>query len=121
MDLNLIKVFVEIVDSSGLSAAARKLDITRSNISQRLKRLERETGAQLLRRSTRSFELTQAGKVLYDCGRRMMIDLVSAPASIDSFGQTLRGQVRTACRLVSAECSSSSNLLSSRACIQASR
>ena len=57
MDLNLIGLFVEIVESRSLSAAARKLGMTRSNISQRLKLLERETGAQLLRRSTRNLEL----------------------------------------------------------------
>ena len=75
MDLNLIGLFVEIVESRSLSAAARKLGMTRANISQRLKLLERETGAQLLRRSTRSLELTQAGHTLYDCGQRMLEDL----------------------------------------------
>jgi DNA-binding transcriptional LysR family regulator len=94
MDLNLIGLFVEIVDSRSLSAAARKLGMTRANISQRLKLLERETGAQLLRRSTRSLELTQAGHTLYDCGQRMLEDLHTARASIDSLGQTLSGRVR---------------------------
>ena len=94
MDLNLIGLFVEIVESRSLSAAARKLGMTRSNISQRLKLLERETGAQLLRRSTRNFELTQAGHTLYDCGQRMLEDLSTARASIDSLGQTLSGRVR---------------------------
>jgi DNA-binding transcriptional LysR family regulator len=94
MDLNLIGLFVEIVDSRSLSAAARKLGMTRANISQRLKLLERETGAQLLRRSTRSLELTQAGNTLYDCGQRMLEDLSTARASIDSLGQTLSGRVR---------------------------
>ncbi|WP_269507633.1 LysR family transcriptional regulator [Burkholderia sp. IMCC1007] len=94
MDLNLIRLFVEIVESRSLSAAARKLDMTRANISQRLKLLERETGAQLLRRSTRSIELTQAGTTLYECGQRMLDDLRAARASIDSLGQTLSGRVR---------------------------
>ena len=94
MDLNLIRLFVEIVESHSLSAAARKLGMTRANISQRLKLLERETGAQLLRRSTRSFELTQAGHTLYECGRRMLEDLCTARASIESLGQTLSGRVR---------------------------
>jgi DNA-binding transcriptional LysR family regulator len=94
MDLNLIGVFVEIVESRSLSAAARKLGMSRANISQRLKLLERETGAQLLRRSTRNFELTQAGHTLYDCGQRMLEDLSTARASIDSLGQTLSGRVR---------------------------
>jgi len=94
MDLNLIGLFVEIVDSRSLSAAARKLGMTRANISQRLKLLERETGAQLLRRSTRSLELTQAGHTLYECGQRMLEDLCAARASIESLGQTLTGRVR---------------------------
>ncbi|MFM0514699.1 LysR family transcriptional regulator [Paraburkholderia sp. RL17-373-BIF-A] len=94
MDLNLIGLFIEIVESHSLSAAARKVGMTRSNISQRLKLLERETGAQLLRRSTRNFELTQAGRTLYDCGLRMLEDLSTARASIDSLGRTLSGRVR---------------------------
>jgi DNA-binding transcriptional LysR family regulator len=94
MDLNLIGLFVEIVELRSLSAAARKLGMTRSNISQRLKLLERETGAQLLRRSTRNFELTQAGHTLYDCGQRVLGDLSTARASIDSLGQTLSGLIR---------------------------
>lgn len=94
MDLNLIRLFVEIVESRSLSAAARKLGMTRANISQRLKLLERETDAQLLRRSTRNLELTQAGHTLYDCGKRMLEDLCAARASIDSLGQTLSGRVR---------------------------
>lgn len=94
MNLNLIGMFVEIVDSHSLSAAARKLGMTRSNISHQLKLLERETGAQLLRRSTRSLELTQAGQIMYDYGQRLMEDLSTTRASIDSLGQTLRGHVR---------------------------
>jgi DNA-binding transcriptional LysR family regulator len=94
MDLNLITLFVEIVECHGLAAAARKLDMSRSNISQRLKVLERETGAQLVRRSARSFELTEAGHMLYASGRRMLDDLDYARASIDTLGHTLTGRIR---------------------------
>jgi DNA-binding transcriptional LysR family regulator len=94
MDLNLITLFVEIVECRGLAAAARKLDMSRSNISQRLKVLERETGAQLVRRSARSFELTEAGHMLYASGRRMLDDLDNARASIDTLGHTLTGRIR---------------------------
>lgn len=94
MDLNLIRLFIEIVESHSMSAAARKLGMTRANISQRLKLLEHETGAQLLRRSTRNFELTQAGHMLYECGQRMRADLTAARASIEGLGQSLSGRVR---------------------------
>jgi DNA-binding transcriptional LysR family regulator len=94
MDLNLIRLFIEIVDSRSLSAAARKLGVTRSNISHRLKLLESETGAQLLRRSTRNIDLTEAGHAMYDGGRRMLEELNDARARIDSLGETLSGHVR---------------------------
>lgn len=94
MDLNLITLFVEIVECHGFAAAARKLNMSRSNISQRLKVLERETGAQLVRRSVRSFELTEAGELLYASGRRMLDDLDNARASIDALGHTLTGRIR---------------------------
>jgi DNA-binding transcriptional LysR family regulator len=94
MDLNLVRLFVEIVDARSLSAAARNLGVTRSNISHRLKMLERDTGAQLLRRSTRSLDLTEAGRALYDGGRRMLDELSATRASIDRLGGTLSGRVR---------------------------
>ena len=94
MNLNLISMFLEMVDARSLSAAARRLGMTRSNISHQLKLLEREAGAQLLRRSTRSLELTQAGQILYEYGQRMMADLSATRASIDNLGQSLRGHVR---------------------------
>src|SRR5450830_1455710 len=94
MNLNLISMFLEMVDARSLSAAARRLNMTRSNISHQLKLLEREAGAQLLRRSTRSLELTQAGQILYEYGQRMMADLSTTRASIDHLGQSLRGHVR---------------------------
>ena len=94
MDLNLIHLFVEIVEARSFTAAAQKLGMTRSNLSNRLKVLERETGAQLLRRSTRSLELTQAGETLFEHGRRMLQEVETARASIDGLGQTVRGHVR---------------------------
>ena len=42
MDLNALRLFVDIVDAGNLSAAARKLKMTRANVSYRLKALEEE-------------------------------------------------------------------------------
>jgi len=94
MNLNLIRMFLDIVDTRSMSAAARRLGMTRSNISHQLKLLEREAGAQLLRRSTRSLELTQAGQILYEYGQRMLADMSTTRAAIDHLGQSLRGHVR---------------------------
>lgn len=94
MDLNLLSVFVEIVRANSLSAAARRLGVTRSRVSQQLQQLEHETCAQLLFRTARTLELTDAGRTLYECAARIVEDIAVTCASIDGIGKTLVGRVR---------------------------
>ncbi|GAA5234663.1 LysR family transcriptional regulator [Verticiella sediminum] len=93
-DLNLVRVFVYLVESPNLTEAARRLGMTRSNVSRRLKLLEQHLGTQLMRRTTRHVELTQAGALLYDHASRMLSELSTARASIDSLAGAVRGDVR---------------------------
>ncbi|PLC52107.1 LysR family transcriptional regulator [Pollutimonas nitritireducens] len=94
IDLNLIQFFVAIVQSRTLSEAARRTGMTRSNASRQLKALELLMGAQLLRRTTRNMEVTEAGQLLYSHGVRMLEEAQAARASIDSLGKSVRGDVR---------------------------
>ncbi|MBB1633108.1 LysR family transcriptional regulator [Cupriavidus sp. UME77] len=93
-DLNLIRLFVTLVESRTLTAAAARGGMTRSNVSRRLKALEQHMGAQLMRRTTRHVELTEAGRLLYAHGVRMLDELQAAGTSIDSLGHSVRGDVR---------------------------
>ena len=94
MDLNLVRTLVEIVDAGNLSEAARRRNVTRSQISKELKGLERQVGATLLRRTTRRLAPTDAGRALYEHGLRMLAEVDAARAAIDSLGRTVRGHVR---------------------------
>jgi DNA-binding transcriptional LysR family regulator len=94
MDLNLIQAFVDIVDAGNLAEAGRRRGVTRSQVSRQLRELEHQAGAQLLRRTTRRLELTEPGQALYQHGVRILQEVASAQAEIDSLGQTLRGHVR---------------------------
>lgn len=94
MDLNLIQAFVDIVDAGNLAEAGRRRGVTRSQVSRQLRELEHQAGAQLLRRTTRRLELTGPGHALYQHGVRILQEVASAQAEIDSLGQTLRGHVR---------------------------
>lgn len=93
-NLNLLHLFVEVVQCQTLSEAARRTGMTRSNASRQLKALELAVGAQLLRRTTRHTEVTEAGQLLYTHSLRMLDELEAARASIDSLGDTVRGDVR---------------------------
>ncbi|MDF3833675.1 LysR family transcriptional regulator [Cupriavidus basilensis] len=94
MDLNLIQAFVDIVEAGNLSEAGRRRGVTRSQVSRQLRELEHQAGAQLLRRTTRRLELTEPGRSLYQHGLRILQEVASAQAEIDSLGKTLRGHVR---------------------------
>lgn len=64
LDLNDLRLLSYVVDCGGFSAASKALSIPTSTISQRIASLERAAGVGLLRRSTRSLSLTEAGKLM---------------------------------------------------------
>lgn len=61
---NLLVVFLAVAERGSLSAAADQLDVTRSAVSQSLRRLEDRLGTALVVRTTRSARLTEAGERL---------------------------------------------------------
>ncbi len=63
--LRQIQHFQAIVEENSFTEAAERCFISQSGISQSIKSLEKEIGAQLLIRKNRSFELTEAGKHFY--------------------------------------------------------
>lgn len=94
MDLNLVRLFVAIAESRNLSDAALRSGVTRSNVSRRLVLLERQYGVQLLRRTTRHMELTQAGRILYKHCLQALNELNTAQLEIDQIHKTISGEIR---------------------------
>ena len=58
-DLKDLRMFVEVADAGGLTAAARRLGLSKSIVSRRLLGLEEKLGVQLLARTTRGAVLTE--------------------------------------------------------------
>ena len=94
MDLTSLTLLVDILDAGNLSQAARKLKMSRANVSYHLNQLERSVGAQLVRRTTRRVEPTEVGLRLYEHGRSIQNELLAARESISTLGQALQGRVR---------------------------
>ncbi|ABB08510.1 LysR substrate-binding domain-containing protein [Burkholderia lata] len=65
LDLNDFRYFVRIVESGGLTAASRNLDIPKSTVSHRLQQLEAALGVRLINRTSRSLSVTDAGQLFY--------------------------------------------------------
>ncbi|TAL99601.1 MAG: LysR family transcriptional regulator [Paraburkholderia sp.] len=94
MDVNALTLLVEILDAGNLSEAARRLKMSRANVSYHLNHLEKSIGLQLVRRTTRRVEPTEIGLKLYEHGRAIQNALVAARESVTTLGQTLQGRVR---------------------------
>ncbi|HEY2256298.1 MAG TPA: LysR substrate-binding domain-containing protein [Variovorax sp.] len=94
MDLQSLSLLVEIMNAGNLSAAARRLKMSRANVSYHLNQLERSVGAQLVRRTTRRAEPTEIGLRLYQHGLAIQAELLAAQESVSALGQGLQGLVR---------------------------
>jgi DNA-binding transcriptional LysR family regulator len=66
VDLNDIVVFVRVVEAGSFTAAARVLGMPKTTVSRRIASLEREVGVRLVQRTTRSLNMTDAGRLYYE-------------------------------------------------------
>ncbi|MEM9008390.1 MAG: LysR family transcriptional regulator [Cyanobacteria bacterium P01_F01_bin.86] len=79
--------FVESVETSSFSAAARSLGTTPSAISKRVAKLEDRLGVRLLQRTTRSLSLTVEGTAYYERVARLLQELDEANDVVISGGK----------------------------------
>ncbi|WP_265823314.1 LysR family transcriptional regulator [Geovibrio ferrireducens] len=80
MDLNELKIFLEVYRTGTISSAAEKLNTVQSNVTARLKKLEDELNVSLFYRKSRGVEITSDGKRLLPYAKKIM----SAAAEINT-------------------------------------
>ncbi|ARS71026.1 LysR family transcriptional regulator [Sinorhizobium meliloti] len=78
LDLWSVKAFVAVAEELHFGRAARRLKLTQSTLSQRIRRLESDVGVPLFVRSTRNVELTAAGATFLPLARDVLTKLDEA-------------------------------------------
>jgi DNA-binding transcriptional LysR family regulator len=94
VDWNLLKVFLEIVRSGGIGAAARALNKQQPSVSAALKRLEDQLGARLFERSTTGVRITPAGRALQALCEDMFEHVRMAQHQVAQAAKRVGGLVR---------------------------
>jgi DNA-binding transcriptional LysR family regulator len=89
-----VETFVTVVERGSLTAAAVALSTTPSVISRALARLEARLGAQLLRRTTRSLGLTDAGRLYLEQTRAALVLIDDAERAVQADGGAVTGRLR---------------------------
>ena len=91
-----LQAFVTVVEAGSFTAAAERMDGNKSVISRRISALEKRLGVQLLRRTTRTLNLTDTGRSFYERSARILSDLDEAESAVAQEHGELQGQLRVA-------------------------
>src|SRR5688572_9307072 len=81
LDLRRLQLLHEFANHETIAATAARMGYTPSAVSQQLSTLEREVGVQLLDRTARSAELTDAGRLLVEHAEQILA-MVEATESV---------------------------------------
>lgn len=93
-DLDGLIAFVAVADERGFTAAAAKLGMSPSAVSQTIRNLERRLGSALFNRTTRSVRLTEAGAKYLGRVRPALMELSAASGDVDALGKEPMGSLR---------------------------
>ena len=94
IDLNDVAAFVCVVQTGSFTAAAERLNLSKSVVSKYVSRLEDRLGARLLIRTTRRLNLTEVGRVFYERSRLGLEAIDSAEQEVSFLQGEPRGTLR---------------------------
>ena len=97
IDLNDVRLLMQVVEHGSYTAAALATGIPKSTVSQRIAALEALVGTGLLRRTSRSFSLTEAGARLIPHARAIEELSRQVEQSFLEQGDDLQGTLRVSC------------------------
>jgi len=89
MELRHLRYFIAVAEEGHITRAAERLGMQQPPLSRQIKEIERELDVQLFRRKARGVELTDAGRILLDDARAMLVNL---DHSFESTRRAARGE-----------------------------
>ena len=94
MNLRQLQYAVAVGEELNFTRAAQRCGIAQSGLSHQVSQLEREIGAPLFRRSSRSVRLTPAGHVFLPYARRILHEADEAVAAVAALRGMMPGRLR---------------------------
>jgi DNA-binding transcriptional LysR family regulator len=92
--LNAMQLFVRVAETGSFTAVADQLDVARSVVTRQISGLEKQLGAKLMTRSTRSLTLTTAGSAYLEKCRVILNMVDAAESSLLEEKTEPRGRIR---------------------------
>jgi DNA-binding transcriptional LysR family regulator len=92
--LEALQLFVDVIDTGSFTAAGRKRRFSQPTVTRQVTALEDWLGVQLLRRSTRSITITDAGDALYRRAMEVISDINDLESAFQTAEKSLAGRLR---------------------------
>jgi len=89
-----IAIFAAVAREGSFTRAADKLELSTSQVSKCVNRLERTLGARLLHRTTRRLRLTEAGSALYENSSTALAAIEEAKLAVSKLQGAPRGKLK---------------------------
>lgn len=94
MQLQQLRYFTAVAETLHFTRAAELVHVSQPSLSQQIRALEQELGADLFRRARGNIALTDAGEALLPLARRILADTETARHEVQEVAQLRRGRVR---------------------------
>ena len=91
-----MEVFAAVVEAGGFTAAAARLGMAKSSVSDAVRALEERLGVRLLERTTRQVRPTEVGRLFHARCRRLLDEAVAAREEARLLQQSPAGTLRVA-------------------------
>jgi DNA-binding transcriptional LysR family regulator len=93
MELRQLEYFIAVAEEANFTRAAERVHISQSGISAQIRQLERELGAELIDRSTRSAGLTAAGEAALEHARAVVASASAVHQAVGEVTDLIRGRL----------------------------
>ncbi|MEV8539969.1 LysR substrate-binding domain-containing protein [Streptomyces sp. NPDC051572] len=94
MQFQQLQYFVAVAETRHFTRAADLVHVAQPSLSQQIKALERELGADLFLRARGNITLTDAGEALLPLARRILADADTARHEVQELAQLRSGRIR---------------------------
>ncbi|WP_328666533.1 LysR substrate-binding domain-containing protein [Streptomyces sp. NBC_00322] len=94
MQFQQLLYFVAVAEARHFTHAAERVHVSQPSLSQQIRALEKELGAELFSRARGNIALTEAGEALLPLARRILADADTARHEVQELVQLRRGRVR---------------------------
>lgn len=89
-----METFVKVVECNSFAAASREIGISTAAVSKQISRLEERLGVQLLKRTTRRLQLTDAGSCYFDQCKKVIEEVFEAESLVSQLRNEPQGLLK---------------------------